>query len=260
MAGVANTEKEKKEVQTERWKLLTRVKKFLDRPMIFLAFAWLSLIIVDLTKGLPQPLQYLSTAIWIIFIIDFIISFIVAPEKKKFLKKNLLILFSLLVPAFRIFRLVGLARSMGSLRLVKVLASLNRGMRGLAATMAKRVFLYMFSLSMLVLFAGAAGMFAFEGKAGGFKTYSDAVWWTAMMILTIGCDYWPSTPEGRILCCVLALFGFGALGYMTASLASFFVGKDAKKNVRPANSTDIENLKKEIEELKRMLQNGKGEA
>jgi voltage-gated potassium channel len=48
-----------------------------------------------------------------------------------------------------------------------------------------------------------------------------------MIMTTMGSAYWPLTPEGRILCFLLALYAFGVLGYLTATIASLFIGKDA---------------------------------
>ena len=45
---------------------------------------------------------------------------------------------------------------------------------------------------------GAAGMFAFEKDVpgGGFDSFTTALWWTAMMITTIGSEYWPKSADG----------------------------------------------------------------
>ncbi len=69
----------KQQLAHERNKLLTEVEQLLEGPMIFLGFAWLILLVVELIWGLPKLLQYATFIIWIIFIIDFIIKFILAP-------------------------------------------------------------------------------------------------------------------------------------------------------------------------------------
>ncbi len=67
-------------------------------------------------------------------------------------------------------------------------------------------------------------MLAFEAAAeieGGFTSYADALWWTAMLLTSMGSEFWPKSPEGRILCLLLAFYGFAVFGYITASFASF---------------------------------------
>jgi voltage-gated potassium channel len=102
--------------------------------------------------------------------------------------------------------------------------------------------------SVIVVFAGAAGMFAFENEtAAGIKMYGDALWWTAMMITTIGSEYFPKTAEGRVLCFILALYGFAVFGYMTATLATYFVRRDAEsKESEIAGAEDLKQLRGEI--------------
>jgi voltage-gated potassium channel len=92
-------------------------------------------------------------------------------------------------------------------------------------------------------------MYTFEaGQPGStLDSYGSALWWTAMVMTTMGTDYWPRTPEGRILCFVLALFAFGVFGYVTAALASFFVGRDAEEDsTQPVSAKTIEALRSEV--------------
>jgi voltage-gated potassium channel len=103
-------------------------------------------------------------------------------------------------------------------------------------------------------------MLAFENEFdGGPQTYGDALWWTAMMITTIGSNYFPHSAEGRVLCFLLALYGFAVFGYVTATLATFFVGRDAaNKESELAGSGDVRALRDEIELLRseiRLLRN-----
>ena len=84
-------------------------------------------------------------------------------------------------------------------------------------------------LTVLVSAGGAAGIYAFErGLAPGRSpdAYGAALWWTAMILTTMGSEYWPQTAEGRLPCLLLAVYGFTMFGYVTAALATFFVARD----------------------------------
>ena len=48
-----------------------------------------------------------------------------------------------------------------------------------------------------------------------------------MLMTTMGSEYWPRSAEGRALCLLLAVYAFAVFGYVTASLATFFIGRDA---------------------------------
>jgi voltage-gated potassium channel len=55
-----------------------------------------------------------------------------------------------------------------------------------------------------------------------------------MLLTSIGSEYWPRTGSGRALCLLLAIYGFAVFGYITAALASYFVGRDAEKKAETA--------------------------
>lgn len=248
----------RKQIKEERQSLVERLENWLEMPLLVLGFVWLILLIIELTGNLSPTLELLGTIIWIVFILDFALKFILAPDKTDYLKSNWLTTLSLLVPAlrvfriFRVFRVLQAARAARGLRLFRVLTSLNRGMKSLGASFGRRGFGYVVALSVIVVFAGAAGMLAFESEVeGGIKTYGDALWWTAMMITTIGSEYFPKTAEGRVLCFILALYGFAVFGYVTATLATFFVGRDAEhKESDIAGAEDINLLRGEIAQLR----------
>ena len=149
-------------------------------------------------------------------------------------------------------RLLRLARVGRGLRLFRLLSSLNRGMRALGASLQRRGFAYIVALTTVVVTAGAAGMYAFERRvAGGLDSYGEALWWTAMVMTTLGSGAWPQTFEGRVLCVFLALYAFGIFGYVTATLATFFVGRDAEaSDGEVAGSAELKALRQELAALR----------
>ena len=242
----------------ERKKLLGRIEDLFEVPLIILGFIWLVLLVIELVFE-PNPiLEAIGIVIWIIFIIDFFLNFILAPSKGAYLKANVLTLVSLAVPAFRIFRLFRVFRILRlsrSLRLVKIVGSLNRSIRALSATMRRRALGYVVLLTTIVIFAGAAGMYAFEKDIdGGLNDYGTALWWTAMIMTTLGSEYWPQTPEGRVLCIILSLFAFAIFGYITATIATFFLGQDAEnEKAELAGSKQVDALRNEIINLQELI-------
>jgi voltage-gated potassium channel len=250
-------------VDAERRELLARLEYWLEAPMLALGFAWLALLIVEFTRGLPPFLEAASTLIWVVFILDFVLKFALAPDKTDYLKVNWLTALALVVPAlrvFRVFRVVRLlraARAARGLRLFRVVTSLNRGMRALGAAMRRRGFGYVVALTCLVALSGAAGMYAFERElpgGQGLNSYAEALWWTAMVMTTMGSDYFPRTAEGRLLCLLLAVYAFAVFGYVTATLATFFVGRDAEDaGAEVAGAAQIESLRAEVAALRAEL-------
>ena len=226
----------KREITSERKKLLRSLEQILDGPMIFLGFVWLVLLVVELIWGINKTLEYVTIGIWGIFIIDFLIKFALAPEKLPFLRKNWLTAISLFIPAlrvFRVFRFVRLIRGLRGIRLVRIISSLNRSMRSLGKTMQRRAFGYVMVITLIVTFAGAAGMYALENSNPGFTSYGLALWWTAMRVITAGNEFNPMTP-------------------------TYFIGRDAEEKDAPiAGSKEIEELKSEVIALRKAIENQK---
>ena len=244
------------DVRSERWEIVAQLEDWLEMPMLVLSIIWLGLFIIETVWGGNPFLESLSNVVWAIFWIDFAIKFTLAPDKWKYLKTNWLTVIALAVPAlrvfrvFRAFRLLRVARTARGVRFVRLLTSLNRGMKALGSSFARRGFGYVLVLTLIVLFAGAAGMFGFENDVeGGFATYSDALWWTAMLLTSIGSDYFPRSGEGRMLCLILAVYGFAVFGYMTATLATFFVQRDTATAAERGEPC-LGDLQKEIAELR----------
>jgi voltage-gated potassium channel len=237
----------------ERIDALDQLEAWLSTPMTFLSFVWLVLLIVEFVWGSIRIFEILVTIIWIVFIAEFLIRLTLAPNKLDFFRSNWITLIALVVPAVRLlrsFRIFRVARATRGLRLVRVVGATNRGMNALRTSLGRRGLGYVLAATVLVAVLGAAGMLAFEPASevdGGFSGYGDALWWTAMLLTTIGSEFWPQTVEGRLLCFFLSLYGMTVFGYITASLASFFIGQEAK-NIESdvVGADDIASLRREI--------------
>lgn len=252
----------KQALDQERSEVLQQLEDWLETPMLVLGLVWLALLVFELTRGLGPFLETVGTVIWVIFIIDFAVKFILAPDKLTYLKGNWLTAIALAVPALRVFRIFRVVRVMRAaraargLRLVRVITSLNRGMKALGASMGRRGLGYVVALTTAVTLSGAAGMYTFENEIpGGLDSYGVALWWTAMLMTSIGSEYWPRTAEGRVLCFLLSLYGFAVFGYVTATLATFFIGRDAEdQEAEIAGAQSVKELQAEITALRGEIQ------
>jgi voltage-gated potassium channel len=238
-------------------RVLEQVEDWLETPMFVLGLVWLVLLIVELTHGLSPLLERLSTAIWVLFIVDFATKFILSPQRLTYVRKNWLTVIALLLPALRVFRLARVirvlrfGRATRSLQLVRLVTSFNRGLKSLRHTLGRYGFGYVLALTIVVTFLGAAGMFAFErDQPQGLNSYGDALWFTAMLMTTSGSEYWPRSPEGRTLCFLLALYAFAVFGYVTATLASFLLGSSQQPVDAHGEAHDPASLKAEIAALR----------
>ena len=244
----------------ERWAVLEDLDDWLRLPMAVLSLAWLFIVVAELVWGEGGLLTTFGLVIWVVFLIEFVVRLLLAPGKLVFLRHNWLTLLSLLLPALRVFRALRLfraARALRRLRLVRIVGTANRSMKALRTALHRRRFGYVAGLTVLIVLLGAAGMMNFEPARevpGGFASYGHALWWTAMLVTSIGSDFWPVTTDGRVLTLLLSTYGLAVFGYITASFASFFVGRDAEAPDGPVAGREvIERLACQIRELRLAL-------
>jgi voltage-gated potassium channel len=234
---------------TARAELARRIEHWFDLPLAVLGGVWLLLLVLEFVYGATPAMEIAGNVIWGAFLLEFGVRLLVAPKKGWFLRKNWLTALSLALPALRVLRfarivrVLRVGRGIRALRVARLLTSFNRGMRALGSTMRTRGFPYVLALTVGVLVLGAAGMFAFErddGNAVGFATFGAALWWTAMLLTTMGSEYWPRSPEGRLVCLLLSIYAFAVFGYITATLASFFIGGDVADERRRSRRLEDE--------------------
>lgn len=242
----------------ERWNLIISIKKTITPLMDALAFIWLGLTVYELSKGLNRNLEIVVTSIWIIFALHFLTELLLAPVKRTYLKHNWLTAISLVLPAIRVFKFLRVFRYLKTIKglsLVKILSSVNRGMRSLSKKLAARVFIYVMCLTLMVVFTGAAGILNFEnGYTSYFKGFGSALWWSAMMVTTMGSDYFPKSSEGRTLALILAVYGFAVFGYVAATFASFLISRVKNEEKATNLAEEIKILRAELKELKSLIQ------
>ena len=247
----------KKRLNRERWSLLITLRNAITPFMDVLAFIWLGLTVYDLVSGLTAVLNKIMIAVWCIFAVHFFIELILAPQKKIYLKHNMLTALSLILPAFRAFRFFRLfryLRGLRSLTLVKILSTINRGMKALSNNLKKKVFIYVIGLTLMVVLTGAAGILNFEkDMTDYFKGFGSALWWSAMMVTTMGSDYFPKTAEGRTLAFILAVYGFAVFGYVAATFASYLMSKVQQEKKNKNVEQEITQLRIEIRELRTLM-------
>jgi voltage-gated potassium channel len=223
-------------LRRERWKLTAGLVRALERPMLLLSVVWSLLLVLEFTRGLSPWLQRVNDGIWGAFVLQFVLEFTAAPSKRVYLRKRWVTALSLALPTLRLLRFARVGRvarfapvARGA-RLARLLSTINRAMRTLAFGFRRRGLGYLIVLTMSIAVTGAAGMYRFELDAPGgpgFPDYGTALWWTAMLLTTMGSDYWPRTTEGRFLCFLLAIYAFAVFGYVTAAIAAYFVGRDS---------------------------------
>lgn len=157
------TRAERREVvRGERFELLQHVEDTLEPVMVGLGLAFLVLLLMDFAS-VPlvilgkNRVNVLLQAIWLVFLVDFLLRFWIAPEKLAYLRKNWLGALSLVIPflrPLRAFRTVWLIRQAN---LVRFLGGINRGIRVVRLVTRGRQFAFVAVLTGIVVVASAVG-------------------------------------------------------------------------------------------------------
>lgn len=201
----------------KKWDHYTDVPLFILSAVFLFAYSW------EVLAGTYTALcNYVIDAIWAIYAIDYAVSLYLAPNRREWFKKNLLLLATIALPIFRPLRL---------LRLVAMLQFFNHG-TGIAAR--GRITLYASSMVAVLIYVGALAEYAAEHNAPGAKitTFPLAVWWAFVTIATVGYgDFYPVTAMGRLIAIILMLAGIALIGIVTAMIASWIIDQVNRESV-----------------------------
>lgn len=241
-------------VRDERWELLDNLQAVLEPAMAGLGLLFLGLLLLDysaiaLSDEGSSRLYWALQAIWAIFLVEFAVRLIVAPAKGAFLRRNWLGALSLVLPFLRPIRAFQAARALRSLSLVRFLGGINRGIRVLRAVTRGRQFAWIGALTVVVMIAGAVGVRFFDRgvEDAPIQGLGDALWWSAAMVTTINNEFYAVSTEARVLAILMRIFAVSVFGYITASIATYFIGT-AQDGADDGNETQA--LRAEIAALR----------
>lgn len=239
----------------DRWQIVIKLDRALEIPMMALGFLWTALVILDLAGSLRSSFRILLIIFWGAFILEFFIKLLLSPSARKYFNRTPLIRASALLPSLRMLRVIHIIRQAKAsnitleYRVARILSALNRSMSEISTSMKRRSFGYVFTFTIAVIFIGGFALYIFERRVNeDLQTYGASLWTTAMILTSIGSDFFPVTPEGRVLCFILALYGYAVFGYFTAIFASYFYDKDTEG--MHGDGMQIQKLRSEISELR----------
>lgn len=180
--------------------------------------------------------------IWILFLLHFMVMFSLASSKSAYLRRNWLLMLSLLVPVLRlllIFRAVNALRLFNTTRL---LALTNRAIHFLGQMLQARRIIFASVSTLIVVFASSVGMYFLERGAPGSKIqdWGTALWFAVRSVMNADIPIAPITPEGRVLGVLITLYGLAVFGIIAASIASWFIQADRRVEERRASATSSE--------------------
>ena len=202
----------------------------LEPIMLGITLLLIPIVLIPLLYELPQWLVYtfygLDIFIWIAFIAELVMKFIVSTNYYATLKRNWFLVVILLMPLFLSFRLIRLARFASLLRLLRIqgiVDNLKQNARELAYNIE-------YATIGIFLFVSLAAFIMWRIELmwnGSITNFGDALWWAIITITTIGYgDIIPSSPPGKVFGAIVSFMGIVIFMVVVARITSMFVTDD----------------------------------
>jgi voltage-gated potassium channel len=127
-----------------------------------------------------------------------------------------------------LFEALKSVRAVRFIRLFRAVAVMAIGIRSGRRLMAQRRMLFVGTVGLVTVLAGAFAVFVAEtGSTSSIRSYRDAVWWAIVTATTVGYgDMSPVTWTGRMVAVVVMLVGIGIIGVFTGTVASVFLDSE----------------------------------
>jgi voltage-gated potassium channel len=170
--------------------------------------------VVEINPSNQSILDGIQWVSWIAFAADLFFGIYKASNKMQFLKKHPLEILAVILPFLRPLRLLRFI-SFGTLVFEKV----NLG-KSIAIT-----FKVIVTALFLTYLAGIEITMAERGEPGAtIQSVGDGFWWAITTLTTVGYgDIYPTTTEGRFIAVGLMVSGICVLGFISATVAAWFV-------------------------------------
>lgn len=194
---------------------LSKVVSVMDVPMAILGVGYVAVYAVVVLNPNPVVIA-IDYVLWVVFAIDVVLRFLVAPSVGKFLLNNWLEILAVIVPQFR------------AARAIRPIVGLKRFAK-LVRSRSQRLAAYTVALLPLSVFVAAIAFMDVEGYPA--ERLNDALWWAMVTVSTVGFgDVIPATDGGRIVGTALMIFGVGIFASAAAIIADWLQGEKANPN------------------------------
>jgi voltage-gated potassium channel len=234
-------------VRRERYHLVERVERLLDAPATFLAVVFVLALAAELilsAQGEPIPavLAWAQIVIWIFFGIQFALGILLSPDRGRYLRQHWITAVSLLLPFFRILRVLRAARVLRAFSGVRALSAFNRAARTLGEVLAWTRAGYPLALAGTMAVLGSATLYLFEAESATSRIddYGEALWWTLTTLTTIGAASEPATVGGRIVGLLVMASGLVILGYVAGVVGALLFERGRRLGSRPSAVDDLD--------------------
>jgi voltage-gated potassium channel len=201
--------------------------------IVILSIYVLGALMVDtffkLDREVSNLLDYIDNAICLIFFAEFVVNFMKAENKLRFMKWGWVDLLSS-IPMVDLFRLGRLLRIVKILRILRAFRSLRYFLIAFYSNKKEgTIATALIFAIMILIFSSVAILQVENAPESNIKTAEDALWWAYTTITTVGYgDKYPVTTEGRIIAVCLMTTGVGLFGIFAGYIGNLLTNTKTK--------------------------------
>lgn len=207
---------------------IRRVFNFLVMLLSVVMIVWISIDTFEKTDLLLDH-RYMTFQFWVclVFMADYIVEVSCSPNRRRTALRRLFFLI-LSIPYLNIINQLDIQLSRDALYFIRFIP-LARGALAMGIVMgylSKNAVssLFISYISIMLLTAYFCSLIFFQREYGinpEVKGYGDALWWTAMNLVTVGCNISPVTVAGKIVAVVLPITGMIIFPLFTVYLTDY---------------------------------------
>jgi voltage-gated potassium channel len=203
-----------------------------DLLMVLLAlisiFLLLFEVVHDQTPEQTEVLHWADLTIAFIFLLEWTIRFIKAPDRRQFARLHwweLLASIPLSLDSIQALRSLQLLRVLRLIRLIRFAVRLKVLLDASQRFTEQTYLVYIMTVTGLIIIGGALAFHYCEfGVNPNVKSFWDSFWWATVTTTTIGYgDIYPVTVAGRLIAILVMFTGIGTLGVFTATIAAYII-------------------------------------
>ena len=182
--------------------------------------------------------------IWAIFVFEYGVLLIRAPDRKHYIAGNWLNAGIIALSFPQLPTVMGFVRLVRLTRILRLFLVAAKGLRTMKLIVSQKSFVYVLSVTALLVVVAAQILHMLEPMPGGF---ADGLWWAVVTTTTVGYgDITPQTTAGRLVAVMLMLAGTALIATVAASVSAYFVGAE--------RTEEYQDIKTRLERIEQILE------
>ena len=220
-----------------------RIESVLYALVVFACLLTLPVIYYEWQGVNSKLLTIADWCIWAIFVVEYGVLLTLARDRKRYIVGNWLNAGIIVLSFPQLPAMMGSVRLVRLTRLFRLFLVATKGLRTIKVVVSQKSFVYVLSVTALLVIMAAQLLHMLEPMPGGF---ADGLWWAVVTTTTVGYgDITPTTAAGRFVAVMLMLAGTALVATVAASVSAYFVGAE--------RTEEYEDLKARLRRIERML-------